>query len=345
MFGVDEVGMDLGTSVLHLYVKGKGIVLSEPSYIAYERNNHNVVAMGEQAARMYGRTPSGIVVERPFREGHIRNFDLVNRLIRFFLQRIVGRRAAFRPELLMALPGGMTPSERQTLIDVAVDAGVRNVIPVDESVASAIGAGLRIDKPTGRMIVDVGGGRTNVAVFSVGHEVVWDTISVGGDQFDAAVVDYLRKKHSLMIGEKTAEMLKINIGAADPSGIGLSEETYGRSLVTGLPRAVTVSSEEVCEALDIPLRELISALHRLIERTPPELASDIFDYGITLCGGGAKLVGMAEMMTTQLGIKTELADDPELCVINGLGQLITHPERYEQIDLMVSRKIDYDENY
>ena len=250
MFGVDELGMDLGTSTLHIVVRGKGIVLSEPAYVAYDRQTRNVVAVGEEARRMYGRTPAGLIVERPLRDGRIRSFDLVSKMLRYFMRKVIGKRATFRPKLLLALPGGMAPSERQTLVDVLVDAGVRSVVPVDESVASAIGAGMRIDQPYGRMNIDIGGGRTNVSVFSFGHQIVWDILNVGGDRFDDAIIDYLRKKHNLLIGARTAEELKIDIGSARMRGVKLEMDACGRSLVSGLPRAVTVSSEEMIEALD-----------------------------------------------------------------------------------------------
>ena len=340
MFGVDELGMDLGTSMSHIVVRGKGIVLSEPAYVAYDRQTRDVVAVGEQARRMYGRTPAGLVVEQPLREGRIRSFDLLSKMLRYFMRKVVGKRAAFRPRILLALPGGMAPSERQTLVDVMVDAGVRSVVPVDESVASAIGAGMRIDQPYGRMNIDVGGGRTNVSVFSFGHQIVWDILGVGGDRFDDAIIDYVRKKHNLLIGARTAEELKINIGAARMRGTTLTMDACGRSLVTGLPRAVTVSSEEMIEALDEPLRELLGALHRIIERTPPELASDIFDEGITLSGGGAQLFGLDEVLSDQLRIRVTLADEPALCVAHGLSALIDDPDQYENIDLISGSRSD-----
>ena len=340
MFGVDELGMDLGTSMSHIVVRGKGIVLSEPAYVAYDRQTRDVVAVGEQARRMYGRTPAGLVVEQPLREGRIRSFDLLSKMLRYFMRKVVGKRAAFRPRILLALPGGMAPSERQTLVDVMVDAGVRSVVPVDESVASAIGAGMRIDQPYGRMNIDVGGGRTNVSFFSFGHQIVWDILGVGGDRFDDTIIDYVRKKHNLLIGARTAEELKINIGAARMRGANLTMDACGRSLVTGLPRAVTVSSEEMIEALDEALRELVGALHRIIERTPPELASDIFDEGITLSGGGAQLFGLEEVLSDQLRIRVTLADEPALCVAHGLSALIDDPDQYENIDLISGSRSD-----
>ena len=340
MFGVDELGLDLGTSTLHMVVRGKGIVLSEPAYVAYDRQTRNVVAVGEEARRMYGRTPAGLIVERPLRDGRIRSFDLVSKMLRYFLRKVVGKRATFRPKLLLALPGGMAPSERQTLVDVIVDAGVRSVVPVDEGVASAIGAGMRIDQPYGRMNIDIGGGRTNVSVFSFGHQIVWDILNVGGDRFDDAIIDYLRKKHNLLIGARTAEELKIDIGSARMRGVKLEMDACGRSLVSGLPRAVTVSSEEMIEALDEPLRDLMSALHRMIERTPPELASDIFDEGITLSGGGAQLFGLDGVISDQLKIRTTLADEPDLCVAHGLSELIDDEDKYENIDLVSGSRSD-----
>ena len=340
MFGVDELGLDLGTSTLHMVVRGKGIVLSEPAYVAYDRQTRNVVAVGEEARRMYGRTPAGLIVERPLRDGRIRSFDLVSKMLRYFLRKVVGKLATFRPKLLLALPGGMAPSERQTLVDVIVDAGVRSVVPVDEGVASAIGAGMRIDQPYGRMNIDIGGGRTNVSVFSFGHQIVWDILNVGGDRFDDAIIDYLRKKHNLLIGARTAEELKIDIGSARMRGVKLEMDACGRSLVSGLPRAVTVSSEEMIEALDEPLRDLMSALHRMIERTPPELASDIFDEGITLSGGGAQLFGLDGVISDQLKIRTTLADEPDLCVAHGLSELIDDEDKYENIDLVSGSRSD-----
>ena len=340
MFGVDELGMDLGTSTMHIVVKGKGLVLSEPAYVAYDRQTRDVIAVGEEARRMYGRTPAGLAVEQPLREGRIRSFDLLSKMLRFFMRKVVGKRAAFRPRLLVALPGGMAPSERQTLVDVLVDAGVRSVVPVDESVASAIGAGMRIDQPYGRMNIDIGGGRTNVSVFSFGHQIVWDILAVGGDKFDDAIIDFMRKKHNLLIGARTAEELKIHIGAARMRGAKLTMNACGRSLVSGLPRAVTVTSDEMIEALDEPLRDLISALHRIIERTPPELASDIFDEGITLSGGGAQLFGLDEVLSDQLKIHVTLADEPALCVAHGLSELIDDPDQYENVDLVSGSRSD-----
>ncbi len=332
MFGAEDLGLDLGTSMLHIVQRKRGIVLSEPAVVAYERLSRQVVAIGEEAQRMAGRTPQNIVVERPFREGWVHSFDLVSDMLRRHLRRVTGRRS-LRPRLMLAMPGGLAPTERQTLVDVLIDAGAREVVLVDESVAGAIGAGLDIGQQYGRMSIDIGGARTNVSVYSLGHQVLWDILAPCGDRFDDAIADYMRRKHNLLIGERTAEQLKMDIGSAGMTDANLSCEAYGRSLVSGLPRQVTVRFPEVAEALTDALRELMIALRRTLERTPPELASDIFDAGITLSGGGARLYGLDRRITEQLGIRTTLAEEPELCVAHGLENLIAEPERYENIDL------------
>ena len=337
MFGADDLGLDLGTSTLTIVMRRKGVVLSEPCCVAYERLSRQVLAIGEEAARMAGRKPRNIIVERPFREGWVHSFDLVSDMLRHFMRQVTGRRG-FRPRALLVMPGGLAPAERQTLSDIVLEAGAREVRLVDESVASAIGGGVDIGQQYGRMNIDIGGSRTNVSVFSLGHQIVWDILQTGGDRFDEAIVDYMRKKHNLLIGEKTAEQLKTDIGSASAQNMNLSAEAYGRSLVSGLPRSVTVQSREMSEALDEAMRELMIALRRTLERTPPELASDIFDAGITLSGGGAKLYGLDKLITSQLNIETTLADEPELCTAHGLENLLNDPDRYDLIDLYSERR-------
>ena len=236
------------------------------------------------------------------------------------------------------MPGALAPTERQTLSDIVLEAGAREVRLVDESVASAIGGGVDVGQQYGRMNVDIGGSRTNVSVFSLGHQIVWDILQTGGDRFDEAIVDYMRKKNNLLIGEKTAEQLKTDIGSVRAQNMNLSAVAFGRSLVSGLPRSVSVQSREMGEALDEAMRELMIALRRTLERTPPELASDIFDAGITLSGGGAKLYGLDKLITEQLNIETTLADEPELCTAHGLENLLEDPDRYDLIDLYSDRR-------
>ena len=337
MFGADELGLDLGTSTIHVVLRKKGIVLSEPAYVTYDRQTRQMLAVGEDARLMYGRTPGNIVVERPFREGWVQSFDLVASMLRYLIRQVPGRRG-LRPRMLLAMPGALTPSERQTLVDVVVEAGAREAVLVDESVASAIGAGLDIGQQYGRMNVDIGGGRTNVSVYSLGHQVLWDILENAGDRFDDAIVDYMRRRHNLLIGERTAEQLKMDIGSAMDKGVSVTAEAYGRSLVTGLPRSVTVDTTEMTEALDEALRELVIALRRTLERTPPELASDIFDAGITLSGGGAKLYGLDRLISEQLGIRATVADEADLCTAHGLENLLDDPDKYQNIDLYSERR-------
>lgn len=327
------MGMDIGTSMVHIVIRGKGVVHSEPSYVAFERETRTVISVGDDAMRMYGRMPTGFEVERPFREAHIRSFDLVSKMMSYYLRKVTAKHKGMRPRLYLAMPGGMAPTERQTIIDLAVDSGIRSVVPVDESVASAIGGNVRIDQPYGRMNVDIGGARTNISVFSMGNQVRWRILDFGGDRLDTAICDYMRRKHNLLIGERSAETLKINLGSARVHGTKLEEEAYGRSLISGLPRAVAVTSEEITDALDAPIREFVSLLHRFIEQTPPELASDIFDAGITLSGGGARLYGLDDLLTSQLGIAVKTPDEPDLCVARGLSELLSNPDAYEKINL------------
>lgn len=333
IFGSADIGMDLGTSVLHIVVKGKGVVFSESACVAFERETRSVISAGDEAKGMMGRTPRNIDVERPFREPHIRSFDLASKMVNSYLKDVMKKWRVSRPRLFLALPCGLTPTERQTVIEMMVDAGVRSVVPVDESVTSAIGAKLRIDQPYGRMNVDIGGARTGISVFSMGNQAKWRIDAFGGDRMDAAIMDYMRRKHNLIIGENSAEMLKINLGAARPFEPQLQEEIYGRSLVSGLPRGVMVNSDDITEALQQPIHEFVNVLHRFIEQTPPELASDIFDAGIMLSGGSARLYGLEELLAEQMGMPVYVADEPELTVARGLAELISNPDAYEKINL------------
>ncbi|MCR4706832.1 MAG: rod shape-determining protein [Clostridiales bacterium] len=333
LFGVEELGLDLGSSGMRIVLRDKGVVLNEPAYIAYERLSRTPIAFGEEARRMYGRAPRAIIVERPFRQGWMHSFDLLSAMLRSMLHRV----AKGRPRVMLAMPGGLTPTDRQTLVDVIIDAGAREVSLVDEAAAAAIGTGLDIAQQYGRMLVDIGGARTNVAVYAQGRQVLWDILENAGDRFDDAIVDYMRRRHNLLIGERTAEQLKTDIGGAR-IGIQLSADAYGRSLVTGLPRAITISSDELNDALSDALRDLMLALHRTLERTPPELANDIFETGIALTGGGALLSGLDKMITEQLGIRAIAADEPELATAHGLMTLLSDRKPYENVDLYHDRK-------
>ena len=333
LFGVEELGLDLGSSGMRVVLRDKGIVLNEPAYIAYERMSRTPIAFGEEAKRMYGRAPRAIIVERPFRQGWVHSFDLLSSMLRSMIRKVVKG----RPRVMLSMPGGLTPTDRQTLVDVIVDAGAREVSPVDEVAAAAVGAGLDIAQQYGRMLVDIGGARTNVAVYARGRQVLWDILENTGDRFDSAIVDYMRRRHNLLIGERTAEQLKMDIGRAR-AGIRLTADAYGRSLVTGLPKAVSISSDELNDALSDALRDLMLSLHHSLERTPPELANDIFETGIALTGGGALLSGLDKMITEQLSIRAIPADAPDLATAHGLMILMNDKKTYENVELYHDRK-------
>lgn len=333
LFGANDFGMDLGTVNLLIVERGRGIVLSEPSYVVCDRETRVVKCAGTEAFQMYGKVPESDIVECPLRKAHIHSFDLTGKMLAYFMNTAIGKRRGIRPRLYLAEPGGLAPSERHALLDALIDAGARSVIEVDECVASAIGAGLRIDQPYGRMIVDIGAARTNIAVFSLGHQVMWHVEDFGGDQFDWAVTEFLRRKHNLQIGGRTAEEIKIDLGTAKLRDVARSREVFGRAMLAGLPRSVKITSDDVNEALDMPIRDLINRIHRFIEQMPPELASDIFDEGFTITGGGAKLYGIDDLLSEQLRIKVSLAEEPELCVAHGLLELMSEPELYDKIEL------------
>ena len=340
MASAADIGIDLGTSNVLIYARGKGIVLNEPAVVALERDTRSIRAIGTEAHRMIGRTPSSIAALRPLREGMVSDFELTSSMLHYFVTQVIGKRMFARPRAVLSLPSGVNEMEKRSISAIMFEAGARRTQLLDRPVAAAIGAGINITDAYGSMIVDIGAGMTDIAVLSLGRVIVSDAAKLGGDHFDDAIIRYLRRKHNLLIGERTAEELKIDIGSARMRGVKLEMDACGRSLVSGLPRAVTVSSEEMIEALDEPLRDLMSALHRMIERTPPELASDIFDEGITLSGGGAQLFGLDGVISDQLKIRTTLADEPDLCVAHGLSELIDDEERYENIDLVSGSRSD-----
>ena len=275
-----DVGIDLGTASVLVYIKGKGIVLREPSVVAIDKNTNKVLAVGEEARRMIGRTPGNIVAIRPLRDGVISDYEITEKMLRYFLNKIVGRPFLFKPRIVVCVPSGATEVEKRAVLDAAYEAGARRTYLVEEPIAAAIGAGIDISKPYGNMVIDIGGGTTNIAVISLGGIVVSNSIKVAGDKFDEAIIRYLRKKYNLLIGERTAEDLKITIGMAYPKEDSSSMMITGRNLISGLPRTVTITSGEVAEALAEPLQAIVEAVHALLERTPPELASDISERGL-----------------------------------------------------------------
>lgn len=323
MFNTD-IGIDLGTASVLVYIKGKGVVLKEPSVVAIDRDTDKIKAVGEEARLMIGRTPGNIVAVRPLKQGVISDYSVTEQMIRYFIQKAVGKRSYKKPRICVCIPSGATEVETKAVQDAAFQAGAREVFVVEEPLAAAIGAGIEIKKPCGNMIVDIGGGTTDIAVISLGGTVVSTSVKVAGDDFDEAIVRYMRKKHNLLIGERTAEEIKIGIGTCYNKSENQKMEVRGRNLVTGLPKTIEVTSEETEEALRDVTTSIIDAVHRVLEQTPPELAADIAVRGIVLTGGGCLLNGLDELIEAKTGINTMTAEDPMTAVVIGTGQYLEY---------------------
>ncbi len=320
MFGFGaEIGIDLGTASVLVYIKGKGIVLQEPSVVAIDRNTNQLLAVGVEARRMLGRTPGNIVAIRPLKDGVISDYEVTERMLRYFISKTCGRKRFFKPKIIVCVPSGVTEVEKRAVIDATTEAGGGVTYLIEEPIAAAIGAGIDISKPDGNMIVDIGGGTADIAVISLGGIVVSESIKVAGDKFDEAIVRYMRKRHNLLIGERTAEDLKVNIGTAYPRTQNAKMDCRGRDLVSGLPKTINVSSEEMLEALEEPVTAIADAVHSVLEKTPPELAADISDRGIVMTGGGALLHGLNQLIEKRTGIPTYIAEDAVSCVAKGTG--------------------------
>ena len=320
-----DIGIDLGTASVLVYVKGKGVVLKEPSVVAFDRNTNKIKAIGEEARLMLGRTPGNIVAVRPLRQGVISDYTVTEKMLSYFISRTVGKSLFGRkPRISVCVPSGATEVEKKAVEDATYQAGAREVSIIEEPVAAAIGAGIDIAKPCGNMIVDIGGGTADIAVISLGGVVVSNSIKVAGDDFDEAIVRFMRKKHNLLIGERTAEEIKINVGTVYKRPENLTMDVRGRNLVTGLPKTVTVTSDETEEALREPAYQIVDAVHNVLERTPPELAADISDRGIVLTGGGSLIQGLEELIEEKTGINTMTAEDPLTAVAIGTGKYIEY---------------------
>ena len=320
-FNSKDIGIDLGTATVIAYVKGKGIVLREPSVVAVDSNTNDVLAVGREARRMLGRTPGNIVATRPLREGVISNYTVTERMLKYFISRVCGR-FVFAPRIMICIPSQVTEVEKKAVIDAATQAGARKVYLIEEPIAAAIGAGIDISKPCGNMVVDIGGGTTDIAVISLGGSVVSTSLKVAGDKFDEYIVKYIKKKHNIMIGERTAEDLKINIGCVYPKIQDTEMDIRGRDLIDGLPKTVTVYSSEMLEALIEPALMIVDAVHSVLERTPPELAADISDKGIYMTGGGCLVDGLDKLLQEKTGINVMIAQDAVSCVALGTGKAL-----------------------
>lgn len=324
-----DIGIDLGTASVLVYVRGKGVVLKEPSVVAYDHDTNRIKAIGEEARLMLGRTPGNIVAVRPLRQGVISDYMITEKMIKYFIQKAVGK--TFRkPRISVCVPSGATEVEKKAVEDATINAGARDVFIIEEPIAAAIGAGIDIAKPCGNMIVDIGGGTADIAVISLGGTVVSTSIKTAGDDFDEAIVRYMRKKHNLLIGERTAEDLKIKIGSAFKRPEVDYMDVRGRNLVTGLPRTVKVSSEETEEALHETTVQIVETIHSVLEKTPPELAADIADRGIVLTGGGSLLRGLEDLIAAKTGINTMTAEDPMTAVAIGTGKYVEFLAGYRE---------------
>ncbi|MDF2484618.1 MAG: cell shape determining protein MreB/Mrl family [Herbinix sp.] len=321
MLGSD-IGIDLGTASVLVYIKGKGVVLKEPSVVAFDRDTNKIKAIGEEARLMLGRTPGNIVAVRPLRQGVISDYTVTEKMLKYFIQKAVGKQRFRKPVISVCVPSGVTEVEKKAVEDATYAAGARDVHIIEEPIAAAIGAGIDISRPCGNMIVDIGGGTTDIAVISLGGTVVSTSVKIAGDDFDDAIVRYMRKKHNLLIGERTAEDIKIKIGSAFRRPESVSMEVRGRNLVTGLPKTISVTSEETEEALKETTSQIVEAVHSVLEKTPPELAADIADRGIVLTGGGCLLYGLEELIEEKTGITTMTAEDPMTAVAIGTGKFV-----------------------
>ncbi|HEY4687569.1 MAG TPA: rod shape-determining protein [Candidatus Subteraquimicrobiales bacterium] len=316
------MAVDLGTANTKVHIKGGGIVLMEPSVVAIDKQNGKILAVGSDAKKMIGRTPGNIVAVRPLKDGVIADFDVTESMLRYFIQKVHRRRFAVRPRVVVCIPSGVTEVEKRAVFEATLQAGARAAYLIEEPMAAAIGAGLPIQEPTGNLVVDIGGGTTEVAVISLGGIVTSDSLRVGGDEFDEAIVRHVKQEYNVMTGERTAEEIKIEIGSAYPLSDEIDAEVRGRDLLTGMPKNIILSSEEVRMAIEEPLAAIVSTIKGTLEKTPPELSSDIMDRGIILTGGGSQLKGLDERLRQETGIPVHLTEEPLTCVVVGSGKAL-----------------------
>lgn len=333
MASILDIGVDLGTASVVIYGKGKDVVLNEPAVIAFDRDTRNVLAVGEEARRMIGRTPSNVVAMRPLQNGMMADYELTSAMLRYFVTKVVGKRLIGGPRVLISVPTGVNELERHRIMTSLFETGARRTQIMDRPIAAAIGAGLHVGEAYGEMICDIGGGTTDIAVISQGRVIASNKDSVNqvsSDLFDDAIIKYIRRKHNLLIGELTAEDLKINIGSALPRNEQFYMEVTGRNLLTGLPKVMRITSDEITEALDEPLHAMLEAIQAVLEQSPAELLADIFESGITLSGGGAQLTGLCEAVSLALKVDCRLAESPQECVARGCGLTLENWSEYGQ---------------
>lgn len=333
-----DIGIDLGTANTLVFMKGKGIIMREPSVVAVDTKTDTVRYVGHDAKEVIGRTPGSIVAVRPLKDGVIADFDITASMLQIFIKKACGNNMFVRPRVIICIPSGVTEVERRAVREAALKAGARTVMVIEEPMAAAIGAGLPVSEACGSMVVDIGGGTSEVAVISLGGIVAARSVRVGGDEFDQSIIAYIKRKYNLLIGERTAELIKIEVGSAFPLEEEVTIDIKGRNLVDGLPKNITIASEEVREALSEPLEKVISAIKETLERTPPELAADIIDHGITLTGGGALLRGLDQLVAKHIGIDVHIAENPLDCVAAGTGRVLDNIELLSEVIADADRK-------
>ena len=336
----NDMGIDLGTATTLVYVKGEGVVLCEPSVVAIEKETNRVVAVGDEAKKMLGRTPGNIVAIRPMKDGVISDFEITEAMLKYFIKKVHRRKVLVRPAMVIAIPSGITEVEKRAVKDSAERAGARSVELIEEPKAAAVGVGLPVDEAAGNMIIDIGGGTTEFAVISLGGLVYSKSIRIAGDEMDDAIMEYLKKTYNLMIGERTAEEIKIRVGSAYPLEEELSMDVRGRDLIAGLPKTITITSDEIREALHEPIQAIVDASKVTLENTPPELASDLIDRGIVMAGGGSLLRGLDKRIAEETGLPVHIADDPLTAVVLGTGQTLNMPLRLRR-RIVVPTKLDF----
>jgi rod shape-determining protein MreB len=325
-----RIGIDLGTTNVLVYIPNKGIVINEPCVVALEASNNKVMAIGEEAKQMLGRTPDSIIAAHPLRDGAIASYKITEAMLRYFINKVSSRIRIFKPEIMVAIPAGITSTEKRAVIDACIQAGAKQAYTIKEPVAAALGAGISISSPTGNMVIDIGGGTSEVAVISLGDIVASSSVRVGGLKIDGAISNYIRKKNNLAIGEQTAEEIKIKIGAAMPLEKELSMEVSGCNTITGLPESIIITSSDIVNAIKGELSEIINAVKSVLQKTPPELASDVMDKGIVMSGGGAKLREIDKLFTKVTGVPCQVAEDPLLCVAKGTGIAIENLDSFRK---------------
>ena len=342
MFGfkkmTKDMGIDLGTANTLVYIKGEGIVVREPSVVAIRDDSKEVLAVGEEAKKMIGRTPGNIVAIRPMKDGVIADFDVTESMLRYFIQKAAAKKGVVTPRIAICVPYGVTEVEKRAIEEAARTAGARDAYLIEEPMAAAIGAGLRVEEPEGNMVVDIGGGTTEIAIISLGGIVTAKSIRIGGDEFDESIVSYVKKTYNLAIGERTAEDVKISIGSTFKYDQEQNMQIRGRDLISGLPKTIEISSAEVRDALNEPINSIVDAIKSTLEKTPPELASDIMENGIMLTGGGALLRGLDKLVKQETGMPVQIAENPLDCVALGTGKSVEDQEIFEKVLMMNARK-------